>query len=146
LRRIGIILVVLGAGLLVLMAAVWPRNYMGSRDIGCANAQPGRSREICRALSDSMEWTWMGHAIISPGWRITWDGLARVWCAKHIPDADLPVLESLRHVSRDWRLESAADDLIHIAEARAGRVNLDGNSVFNPNNPSYILKGGCPAP
>src|SRR5262249_42646984 len=104
---------------------------------------PGRSQEICRVLSASMEWTWMGHAIISPDWRPTWRGIARVWCTEQITDGDLPLLEALRHASFDWRVESGADDLIRIAKNRAGNGDEPENSIFNPKNPAYILKDGC---
>src|SRR3954463_8741820 len=36
-----------------------------------------REKELCQALVRSMEWTWLGHAILSPGWRITFRGVAR---------------------------------------------------------------------
>ena len=29
-----------------------------------------RGGEISRALSAAREWTWLGHAIVSPGWRL----------------------------------------------------------------------------
>jgi hypothetical protein len=50
-----------------------------------------------------MEWTLMGHAIVSSGWRVTWAGLTRVYYQKKIDAADLPVLEDLKRGS-DWRL------------------------------------------
>jgi hypothetical protein len=134
-----------GAGLLGCLLAVWPKNYMASREIGCDRAAPGRSQEICRALSSSMRWTWMGHAIVSPGWRPTWRGIAQTWCSAHITDAVLPLLEGLRHASSDWRLESAAEDLIRIFKNRDGSGDEPENSIFNPRNPAYILKDGCGA-
>jgi len=131
-------------GLMALVLALcWPDRTMASREIGCSLAAPGRGQEICRALSASMEWTWMGHAIVSPGWRPTWRGLAHVWCAAHITEADLPVLETLRHASSDWRLESGADDLIRITKNRNGKGEEPENSIFNPRNQAYILKDGC---
>ena len=138
-----IFLSIAGVGLLALLAAMsWPSGYMVSRDIGCSRTGAGRGQEICRALSDSMEWTWMGHAIISPGWRPTWRGIAHVWCTARITDADLPTLDSLRHAS-DWRLETGADDLIRIARNKDGNGDEPENSIFNPKNSSYILKRGC---
>jgi hypothetical protein len=85
------------------------------------DGSPGRGQEICRALSASMEWTWMGHAIISPGWRPTWRGLAHVWCALQISDADL----------------------IRITTNRGGFGDEPENSIFNPKTPAYLLKDGC---
>lgn len=115
---------------------------MVSRDIGCAKVDSGRGKNICNNLSASMEWTWMGHAIISPGWRVTWDGLGRVYCHEKITAADIPVLESLKRGS-DWRLEDGADDLIRLTMNSGGKGIEDENSIFNPKNASYILKGGC---
>lgn len=132
------------AGLVFLvLAACWPSGYMTSRDIGCARAPTVRGRQICMALSDSMQWTWAGHAIISPGWRVTWDGLARVYCGQHITAADLPDLEALRARALDWRLETGAGDLARIVKNIDGTGGEPVNSIFNPKNPSYILKGGC---
>jgi hypothetical protein len=140
----AIVSVILAATLFALVLVLfWPNSYMASRDIGCAKAAPGRGQAICRSLSESMEWTWMGHAIIAPGWRPTWNALAHVWCTAHITDADLPVLEALRHASSDWRLESGTNDLIRIVKNTSGTGDEPGNSIFNPKNPSYILKGGC---
>ena len=92
-----------------------------------------------------MQWTWMGHAIIAPGWRLTAEGLAQVWCAARITDADLPALESLRHASMDWRLETAADDLMRIAKNRRGDGDEPETSIFHPKNAAYVLKAGCKA-
>lgn len=133
-------LVVVGVISLVLMMG-WPDKKMISRDIGCANVAAGRGREICQALSDSMEWTWMGHAIISPGWRVTWNALRRVYCREQLSAADLPALEAMKS-GPDWRLEDGANDLIRLIGSR-GPAKESENSIFNPTNPQYILKDGC---
>ena len=85
-----------------------------------------------------MEWTWFGHAIISPGWRVTWNGLRRVYCREKIGAADLKTLEHLR-MSPDWRLQDGAADLIRLLSP-AGEPE---NGIFNPNNSGYVLRGGC---
>jgi hypothetical protein len=132
--KLGIVI----AGVVAIVLAVcWPDKRMISRDIGCGNVAAGRSENICRALSDSLEWTWMGHAIISPGWRITWSGLRRVYCREKISAADVAALETLKRAS-DWRLQSGAEDLIRLVGGGEPE-----NSIFNPKNPDYILKGGC---
>ena len=82
----------------------------------------------------------MGHAIISPGWRVTWNALRRVYCREQISTADLPVLETLK-IGSDWRLEDGASDLIRLVGS--SRANEPDNSIFNPTNPHYILKDGC---
>lgn len=141
-RRIAIpALLVAGViGLVLVMA--WPDKKMISRDIGCAKVTLGRGNEICRALSDSMEWTWMGHAIISPGWRVTWNALRRVYCREKISAADLTALEAMK-VGSDWRLQDGADELIRLVGSRSGRANEPETSIFNPTNPLYLLKDGC---
>src|SRR5262245_29089653 len=126
-----VVTAIASAGLAACLLAVWPKDYMASREIGCERAAPGRSQEVCRALSASMEWTWFGHAIVSPGWRPTSRGVAQTWCSAHITDADLPLLEGLRHASSDWRLESAAEDLIRIAKNRNGSGDEPETSIFN---------------
>jgi hypothetical protein len=125
-----------------MLAVYWPDKSMISRDIGCAKVTSERGKELCQAVSDSMEWTWTGHAIISPGWRVTWDGVGRVYCREKISDADIAVLESMKQGS-DWRLQDSADDLRRLVSNRSGKASEDENSIFNPKNPHYILKDGC---
>jgi hypothetical protein len=89
-----------------------------------------------------MEWTWMGHAIVSPGWRVTWNALRRVYCRAGIGAADVPVLEALKSGS-DWRLRDGADGLTRIVRSRDGSAVEPENSIFHPANPQYLLKDGC---
>lgn len=126
----------------IVLAMVWPGKRTISRDIGCVNVTPGRAGDICQALSKSMEWTWMRHAIISPGWRVTWNALRQVYCHEGITAADLPVLEHLKLAS-DWRLQDGADGLIRLIGSANGQHAELGNSIFNPANPQYILKERC---
>ena len=115
---------------------------MGSRDIGCSKVADPRGRQICGSVSQSLEWTWLGHAIVSPGWRLTWAGLRRVYCREKVSSADAPALASMSRAA-DWRLQSAAEDLLRLVDAAAGRSKEAENSIFNPANPSYLLKDGC---
>jgi len=120
------------------------------RDIGCAETGPGRARQICDAIAASLEWQFLGHATIAPGYKPTFAGIRTVYCARKIGKSDAATLHALksydprRKWSPDWRLESGADMLMRIV------VNLDGaggepeNSIFNPRNAEYILKNGCP--
>ena len=52
------------------------------------------------------------------------------------------MLESLKRRS-DWRLEDGADDLIRLTINSGSKGTEDENSIFNPKNAGYILKGGC---
>ncbi|MEO8051264.1 MAG: hypothetical protein ABI833_12680 [Acidobacteriota bacterium] len=138
-QRLAIPTLVIATVFALILAAAWPDKKMTSRDIGCADTAPARGKQICQALSESMEWTWMGHAIVSPDWRVTWDALHRIYCREKISAADLPVLESLKQGS-DWRLQDGAVGLIRLV---GGGASVPENSIFSPANPHYILKGGC---
>jgi hypothetical protein len=94
------------------------------------------------AASVTMEWTWMGHAIIWPGWRVTWNALRRVYCREKTGTADLTALETLK-MGSDWRLQDGAADLIRLVRGSGGSANEPVNSIFNPANPHYVLKDGC---
>ncbi len=121
-RRVVIPALLIASVIALVLAMSWPDQKMISRDIGCAKVAHGRGSEICRALSDSMEWTWMGHAIISPGWRVTGSAVRRVYCSEKISSADVTVLETLKSGS-DWRLQGGADDLIRLVGSNGGPAN-----------------------
>jgi hypothetical protein len=122
--------------------ALLPDPRMGSHNLGC-DGQPGRAEEICRRLEREMQWTWTGHAIISPGWRVTFKGIARTYCAEHVGPEDVPALQSLRETTKDWRAESGADFLIRLVQNKDGGGSENITSIFNPANPSFILRDGC---
>ena len=127
--------------LCVVVYGLLPEPGMGSRDLGC-DQQPGRVQEICRRLEREMQWTWMGHAVISPGWRVTFESVARTYCAERVSPEDVQTLQNLRQTTKNWRAESGADSLIRLVRNRDGGEN--NTSIFNPANPSFILKEGCP--
>jgi len=127
--------------LCVVVYGLLPEHGMGSRDLGC-DQQRGRAQEICRRLAREMQWTWMGHAVISPGWRVTFESVTRTYCAERVGPEDVQALQNLRRTTKDWRAESGADFLIRLVQNRDGGENI--TSIFNPANPSFILKEGCP--
>jgi hypothetical protein len=140
-RTFAIVSVIVVVCFILVFLLLMPDGRMASRDIGCAKVPPGRANHICNALSASMHWTWLGHAIISPGWRLNWSDIRQVYCDEKITDADLTILETLKR-GADWRLQNGADSLIRIVSGRNEGAEPE-NSVFNPNNPYYILKNGC---
>lgn len=125
------------------LAAQEFKSSMISRDLGCARLEAGRAQNICIALSTHMEWTWLGHAIISPGWRVTWNTVAKVYCELKITNDDMEELKALKTNARDWRLEGGTDSLIKILKNQDGKGDEGETSIFNPKNPSYILKDKC---
>src|SRR5579871_5350219 len=116
-----------------------------SRNIGCAQITGAREREICKSVSDALEWEWFGHAIIAPGWRVTYQTARDAYCKIHIVAADLPLLDGLKNkpVNGDWRLATGSGYLARILKSTDGTGNEPAWSVFSTDNPRYILKGGC---
>jgi hypothetical protein len=126
-----------------ILALAWPSGRMISRDFRCGSASEARARQVCEALAREAEWTWLGHAIVSPGWRVTWSSLRRVYCTERVVPADAPALDLLRRTTVDWRVEGGAEGLLRLLKGTEGTFVADHASIFNPQNPSYILAGGC---
>ena len=131
-------------------AALGKDHSLRSRDIGCTELGLGRSRQICEAIAASLTWQWMGHAIVAPGYKPSFEGIGKVYCALKIGKSDVGVLQDLRKYDPkrksvpDWRLESGADMLLRIVGNRDGNGDEPENSVFSPKNPDYVLqKGEC---
>ena len=136
---------------------------MYSRDLGCNDYQ-GRAAEICRDFSREMDWTWLGHVLPAPGWRVTFDAVRRVYCKDRITLADMPALKDMAsyHPFKpiDPRLEQGTVGLLTLLQtspegkasglpdsafdAHSGIVyGSEESSVFNPENPDYVLRKGC---
>src|SRR6187455_3418492 len=74
----------------------WPSSGMAIRNLGCAQQADPRERQVCAALQEHMEWTWFGHAIVSPGWRVTFRTVREVYCGLSVGASDLAAIENLR--------------------------------------------------
>lgn len=119
---------------------------MLSKDIGCGSIQDARGVDICKALPTNMSFTLLGHATLSPGWRIGFDAIAKVYCDQKITAADIPLLKSMNKNASDWRLESATASLVLILQNVDGKGDEPMTSIYNPKNSNYILKQGCATP
>lgn len=108
------------------------------KNLQCDRQKEARAKSICQALEQNMEHTLFGHAMISPGYRVTFSTIRKVWCSQSITADDAPILRTLEQAA-DWRLSSAASDLLILAEKQP----QSENSIFNPQHPDYILKSGC---
>ena len=94
-------------------------------------------------IERNLEFTWLGHAIISPGYRSTWKTVVAVWCEQQITRQDMKTLHALSE-SEDWRLASAAESLLRLLTGHDQYGSPEAeNSIFNPSNPSYLLRDGC---
>jgi hypothetical protein len=141
-RRRFIWLAGIGAALVVLVG--WAGLWMADdREADCGAYGIKRAGAICRALSDNMQFEWQGHAIIAPGYKVTFETVRRVYCQQKVNADDLRFLEQLLD-SSDWRTQNGADFLIRLITGhdRYGAPE-DISSVFNPGNPAYLLKEGC---
>jgi len=142
LRKSAGILIIAGLFSLIVYG-LWPQGNMGSPNLQCASILDARAQIICRRLEQEMQWTWMGHAIISPGWRVSFESVRRTYCAEKIGPKDIASLDALRQSTKDWRAESGAEFLLRLVRNKDGGGNEDITSIFNPANPYFILKNGC---
>ncbi len=85
-------LIFLLAWLLELIAADAAAGNLYSRDLDCGKQPEGRAGEICRAMEDALELTWKGHAIISPGFRMTIERERSVYCSLPLTADDTRIL------------------------------------------------------
>jgi hypothetical protein len=140
-RHLGAIVLV--AFVSLVLYGLWPDKSLRYRDLKCASIPDARAQVICRRLQQEMQWTWFGHAIIAPGWRVGFDSVRRTFCKEHIGLEDISALEVLRRSTRDWRAELGADFLVRLVLNKDGNGNEPVNSIFNPQNPAFILKKPC---
>ena len=123
--------------------ALWPEKGMVSQSLQCDSIDDVRARTICERLEQEMRWTWFGHAIISPGWRVNFHSVKRTYCLEKTDRLDIPALDVLRRTAKDRRVETGADFLVRLIRNKDGTGDEDAASIFNPANPSFILKEGC---
>lgn len=133
-----------GVAISATVAAGWIGAWVArDRQLDCREYGDSRAGEICRALTANMEYEWFGHAIIAPGYRVTFETARLVYCELKIAPADLPVLGELLQ-AEDWRLQNGADFLIRLATGHDRHGTPEAEvSIFNPSHPEYILKEGC---
>ena len=71
------------------------------------------------------------------GWRIGWDGVRDVYCREHVGSADLDALTTLSRGAKS-QLQNGAEFLLHLLKG-----DPEPTSIFNPQNPQYVLREGC---
>lgn len=63
-----------------------------TRNLHCEQQPSKRSKEICHALEHALEWTWTGHNIISPSFRLSFKGIRHAYCTLPITTKDIESL------------------------------------------------------
>ncbi len=106
--------------------------------LACDAQKMSDAAAICLLLETNMAFEWLGHATIAPGYRVSFATIRKVWCARPFTAADLPALAQLEK-SADWRLQTGASALRILIE----KTPQPRNSVYNPDNSSYVLRNGC---
>src|SRR6476661_5594946 len=99
------------------VANAYALDSLYSRNLSCSRFSAARERQICEALEREMEWTWTGHAIIAPSFRVTFVTVKKVYCVLLISAQDTPspvrmVVQTERKTDgtmADMQLKTAAD-------------------------------------
>jgi hypothetical protein len=86
-----------------------------SRNLSCDRWRAARESEICWGLEREMEWTWTGHAILSPSLRVTFRTTKVVYCSLRIRAEDTKSL-----VNMVIELERKPDSTMARAQALNG--------------------------
>jgi hypothetical protein len=77
------------------VANAYALDSLYSRNLSCSRFSAARERQICEALQREMEWTWTGHAIVSPSFRVTFGTARRVYCALSLSGEDTATLVNM---------------------------------------------------
>ena len=130
-------------GLVVILASQGLATWRYSRDMRCGEQTDARMRELCTSIERNLEYTCCGHAIISPGYRVTLKTVAAVWCEQGVRQQDSPALIALSK-SEDLRLAGTAESLLRLSAGHDQYGTPEAEvSVLHPSHPSYLLKDGC---
>lgn len=90
------------AGLvLLLLSSASAADALYSRNLSCEQQSSSRTQEICRALEQALEWTWTGHAILSPSYRVGTQRIRQIYCT-------LPIMAKDTESLVDMALRSAS--------------------------------------
>ncbi len=122
--------------LMLWSASAWAGDW--TRNLACATQKTPDAAGICKLLETHMEFQWLGHGTLAPGYRVTFASIRKTWCARSFSPADVPVLLQMEQ-SADWRLQMGTSALRTLVE----KTPQPASSVYNPENPDYILRLGC---
>lgn len=98
-----------------------------SRDLDCGSQPSARGKKICRALEQALAWTWTGHAIISPSFRVNTESVRDVYCSLPITAEDtrtlIDMVVSPEVIAEFW--QSQLDNGVRSLLSMLGQHSLD---------------------
>lgn len=85
----------------------------------CNQEATQRARAICHSLEQEMQWEWLGHAIVSPGYRVGFESVRKTYCRLPILAEDTATLVALATSHwgvgmRDVQIENGARWLLYL--------------------------------
>jgi hypothetical protein len=118
-------------------------SFRYSRNLGCGTFSEQRTREICSSLERYSEYEWFGHAMVSAGYRVTFETARKTWCELDIRSEDRDLLEKIsRNYHFDARIQNGFDYLLRILNGKE-RPDPKNQDIFYPGTSGYILEKGC---
>lgn len=99
--------------------------------------EKARMSEICSTLEKHLEYESFGHAIVSFGYRATFNTARKAWCELTPTQSDANVLKNMEMNGIDgaWMLWNLLDSQTSLDPTQYGILNMRGSDS--------ILKGGC---
>jgi hypothetical protein len=99
--------------------------------------EKARMLEICRTLEKHLEYKFFGHAIVSFGYRATFNTARKTWCELTPMQSDANVLKNMEMNGIDgaWMLWNLLDSQTSSDPTQYGILNMRGSDS--------ILKDGC---
>lgn len=99
--------------------------------------EKSRMSEICRTLEKHLEYEFFGHAIVSFGYRATFNTARKAWCELTPTRSDANLLKNMEMNGIDgaWMLWNLLDSQTSSDPTQYGILNMRGTDS--------ILKNGC---
>jgi hypothetical protein len=88
-----------------------------TRNLACDKFSSTRAIEICTALEDALKWSWTGHAIISPSFRMNIERERQVYC-------ELPILKTDTSILVEMAVDSANSNEMIQVQINIGVIDL----------------------
>ncbi len=105
----------------------------------------GRTLQLCRSIVNESRWSvrMNPHTFITWGYHFPREAYARIWRDQKmsISDRDSPYFLQLTEWSNPALIRNTADGFLQLLTGQGRhQVPIDSNSIFHPENSSYVLK------